>query len=41
MNYECLDCGARFSEMEQTRSKYRDGQCPECHGEDIKEENDG
>ena len=38
MIYECQDCESRFSEMEQTRSEYRDGQCPSCGSEDIKEE---
>jgi predicted Zn-ribbon and HTH transcriptional regulator len=32
----CLDCGAEFDEMDQTRSDYRDGKCPSCSGEDIK-----
>ncbi len=34
----CQDCGAEFTEMEQTNQEYRNGQCPECKGEDIKEE---
>jgi len=38
MNYQCTDCGAEFTEMDQTNSEYKAGQCPECHGEDIKEE---
>jgi len=33
----CFDCGAEFTEMEQTQSEYKAGQCPECHGEDIGE----
>jgi len=37
----CLDCGAKFSELDQTRSDYRDGKCPYCGGEDMKEDNDG
>jgi len=40
MNFECQDCESRFSEMEQTRSEYRDGQCPSCGHEDLKEVND-
>ena len=32
----CCDCGAEFTEMEQTCSDYRDGRCPYCGGEDIK-----
>jgi PHP family Zn ribbon phosphoesterase len=32
----CLDCGAKFTEQDQTRSEYRDGQCPSCGYEDIK-----
>jgi predicted nucleic acid-binding Zn-ribbon protein len=36
MTYECLACGAEFSEMDQTRSDYRDGKCPSCGYEDIK-----
>jgi predicted nucleic acid-binding Zn-ribbon protein len=34
--YECLACGSKFTEMEQTRSEYRNGQCPSCGYEDIK-----
>jgi len=37
----CLDCGAEFTEQEQTRSDYRDSKCPYCGGEDIKEGTDG
>ena len=37
----CLDCGAEFDEMDQTRSEARDGQCPECGSEDIQEEGNG
>jgi len=33
----CLDCEAEFSEMEQTQSEYKAGQCPEWHSENIKE----
>jgi len=36
----CLDCGADFTEMDQTNQEYRNGQCPECRGEDIKEKTD-
>ena len=36
----CLDCGAEFDEMDQTRSDYRDGKCPCCGGEDIREGKD-
>ena len=37
----CLDCGAEFSELDQTRSDYRDGKCPYCASERIKEEQGG
>lgn len=30
MIYECLACGTRFTEMQQTRSEHRNGQCPSC-----------
>jgi len=36
----CQDCENRFSQMEQTRSEYRDGQCPACGGEEFKEVED-
>lgn len=36
----CLDCGAEFTDMEQTNQEYRNGQCPECKGENIKEEHE-
>jgi predicted Zn-ribbon and HTH transcriptional regulator len=36
MNYECLACGSRFPEFDQTRSDHRDGKCPSCGYEDIK-----
>lgn len=34
----CKSCGAKFDEIDQTRSEYKAGQCPICHSEDIKEE---
>jgi len=34
----CENCGARFTQMEQTNQEHRNGQCPACGGEDIKEE---
>jgi len=39
MTYEC-SCGEVFDEMEQTRSEYRDGKCPRCGSDDIKEKED-
>lgn len=36
MTYQCIACGAKFTEMEQTRSEYRNGQCPVCGYDDIK-----
>lgn len=36
--YICKDCKNRFSAMEQTISDHRDGLCPFCGSEDIKEE---
>lgn len=36
----CEDCGAEFTEMEQTRSDYRDGKCPYCGSERIRETSD-
>ena len=36
--YECEDCGARFTQMEQTISEQKFGQCPGCLSENIKEE---
>lgn len=36
--YICQDCEARFSSMEQTISDHRNGLCPFCGSEDIKEE---
>jgi DNA-directed RNA polymerase subunit RPC12/RpoP len=37
MTYECEDCGAKFHETDQTHSEQRDGQCPSCRSERIKE----
>jgi len=37
----CLDCKAEFTELDQTRSDYRDGKCPYCASERIKEGPDG
>jgi putative FmdB family regulatory protein len=37
MVYECQDCGTKFSDMEQTNQEYRNGQCPSCGHEDLKE----
>ena len=34
----CLDCGAKFDEMDQTRSEYWDGRCPRCGSEEINED---
>lgn len=39
MIYECRDCETKFSEMDQTNQEYRNGQCPSCGSEDIKEVN--
>jgi hypothetical protein len=36
MNYECLACGARFNEMDQTNHDYKNGICPCCGNYDIK-----
>lgn len=36
MNYECLACGARFNEMDQTNHEYKNGICPCCGHNDIK-----
>lgn len=36
MSYECLACGTKFHETDQTRSEQRDGQCPSCGYEDLK-----
>jgi DNA-directed RNA polymerase subunit RPC12/RpoP len=38
--YICQDCENRFSEMEQNRSDHRDGLCPFCGSEDIRDEED-
>ena len=34
---ECLACGSTFHETDQTRSEQRDGLCPSCGYEDLKE----
>ena len=36
--YICEDCENRFSQMEQTLSEYKFGQCPGCLSENIEEE---
>jgi predicted nucleic acid-binding Zn-ribbon protein len=36
MNYECLACGARFDEMDQTQNEYKNGICPCCGNYDTK-----
>ncbi len=36
MNYECLDCGAGFNEMDQTNHEHKNGICPCCGNYDIK-----
>jgi len=36
--YICEDCENRFSQMEQTLSEAKFGQCPGCLSENIKEE---
>ncbi len=36
MIYRCLCCDTEFTEFDQTRSDYRNGQCPSCGYEDIK-----
>ena len=36
MNYECLACGAKFNEMDQTNYEYKNGQCPCCGNYDTK-----
>jgi len=38
MIYECNDCEARFTQMEQTISQHKFGQCPACLSENIREE---
>ena len=37
MIYECLACGTKFHETDQTRSEQRDGRCPSCGYDDLKE----
>jgi len=34
--YDCLACGAHFSEDQQTRHEYKHGICPCCGCDDIK-----
>lgn len=34
---KCEDCGAVFDELDQSKSEYKAGQCPECHSERISE----
>ena len=34
---ECLACDSTFHETDQTRSEQRDGLCPSCGYEDLKE----
>ncbi len=34
--FDCLSCGAHFSEMEQTRNQYKNNQCPCCGDENLK-----
>jgi DNA-directed RNA polymerase subunit RPC12/RpoP len=38
MNFICLDCNHHFHSTDQNRSQQRDGQCPTCGSENIKEE---
>ena len=37
MIYQCLACDSTFHETDQTRSEQRDGLCPSCANEDLKE----
>ena len=37
MIYQCLACDSAFHETDQTRSEQRDGLCPSCGDEDLKE----
>ena len=37
MIYECLACGTKFTDMEQTNQEYRNGQCPSCGYDELKE----
>ena len=37
MIYQCLACDSTFHETDQTRSEQRDGLCPSCGNEDLKE----
>jgi Zn finger protein HypA/HybF involved in hydrogenase expression len=37
MIFECQDCLTTFHETDQTRSEQRDGKCPSCGSEDLKE----
>ena len=37
MIYECLACGTTFHETDQTNQEQRNGQCPSCGYEDLKE----
>jgi len=41
MIYECLACGTTFHETDQTNQEYRNGQCPSCGYEDLREVTDG
>ena len=37
MIYQCLACDSTFHETDQTRSEQRNGLCPSCGYEDLKE----
>jgi len=36
MTYECIECGSKFHDTDQTNQEQRNGLCPSCGSEDLK-----